>query len=68
MDVENAGIDLLTSQEVIPLENTLSEFNKSPSPSASKSGSLASPSKPAIWPIEGVKAEGKGLRVYVNHR
>ena len=55
VDVEDKGIDLLNSQDIVPLRNTLSEF-KEPTPSSSKSSPQPSTSK---WPG---KEGGKGTQ------
>jgi hypothetical protein len=60
VDIENAGIDILNSQDIVPLENTLSEFNQDSTPSSSNSA--PAPSKGTVWPMEGLKSEGKGTR------
>jgi hypothetical protein len=61
IDIENAGIDLLNSQDIVPLENTLSEFSQrdiSATPSASKSSASQLPSK-SVAPFKG---ENKGTK------
>jgi hypothetical protein len=55
-DVESDGVDILDSQDIIPLENTLSEFDTSKSsPSPSKSSAWPSAS---AWPSSSAKPAG----------
>jgi hypothetical protein len=64
VDIENAGIDVLNSQDVVPLENTLSEFNQEATPSASKSSAIPSPSGSgkSFWPSQSSGSDKKGTK------
>lgn len=62
VDIEDKGIDILNSQDVVPLENTLSEFKTGPSGTKTSPSSSPSPSKGMKFTTPSEKGEAKGTK------